>query len=141
MTLALARNAQDILAARLRGFKPDEMVMVSLGAPLYTANKVVFATLDTEYDWRWVRGLDIGVWIGDEPNWVPIVKAIALQCPDYLCVWHSSQRWGAQVHLFPVLADVESKPARLWGWDLVFSEWLDFQNRDFIEGRTYDGRK
>lgn len=141
MTLPLARNAQDILAARLRGFKPDEMVMVSLGGPLHTANKVVFADPGAEYDWRWVRGLDIGVWISDAPNWAPIVKTIALQRPDYLCVWHASQRWGAQALLFPVLGDVESKPERLWTWDLVFSEWLDFQNCDFAEGRTYNGSK
>jgi hypothetical protein len=80
MTLPLARNAQDILAARLRGFKPDEMVMVSLGGPLHTANKVVFAAPDTEYDWRWVRGLDIGVWISDAPNWAEAGLPVRLAC-------------------------------------------------------------
>jgi GNAT superfamily N-acetyltransferase len=137
VTLPLARNAQAILQARLRGLKPDEMVMVSLVGRIESGNQTVFARWDDLLDWRWVRGLDICVRIGDEPTWAGIVKAIALQRPDYLCLWHETQRWGVGVYLVPTAADV-AKPVRLWSYELDFLEWLDFQNRDFIEGRTYE---
>jgi hypothetical protein len=133
----LARNAEPILAARRRGLKPDQMVMVSLVGGIETGNIVVFADPGVEYDWRWARDLDICVWIGEQPNWAPTVKAIAQAQPDYLCVWHQGQGWGARAHLFPLLEDVANKPRQSWSWELDFLEWLDFQNRDFRTGRTY----
>jgi hypothetical protein len=136
VSLPLARNADPILAARRRGLKPGEMVMVSLVGRIDSANITVFADPDIAYDWRWVHGLDVCVWIGDEPHWVSAVKAIAQARPDYLCVWHCRQGWGARIFLVPTAEDV-SKPKHLWSFELDYLEWLDFQNRDFIEGRTY----
>jgi hypothetical protein len=136
VTLPLARNAEPILAARRRGLKPDQMVMVSLVDRIETSNIVVFADPGTEYDWRWVRGLDIAVWIGDEPTWAPTVLAIARQWPDYLCIWHQGQGWGARVYLVPTEEDL-ARPVRFRVGRLDFLEWMAFQNRDFIEGRTY----
>jgi hypothetical protein len=133
----IAQNAQPILAARLRGFRPDEMVMVSLIGRITSPNQTVYAKPDEAYDWRWVRGLDVCVCIDNAPNWAPIVKAIALQRPDYLCIWHETQHWGARVYVIPTADDIR-KPVQLWTYELDFLEWLDFQNRDFIEGRTYE---
>lgn len=126
----IAANAEPILSARIRGFKPDEMIMVSLGAKLNTANQVVYAWPEEAYDWRWVHGLDICVWIGDEPTWAPTVKAIAQCRPDYLCIWHQGQQWGSRVYLIPTAADV-SKPVCMWQYELDFLEWLETCNRAF----------
>lgn len=140
MTLPLARNAEPILTARRRGLKPDEMVMVSLVGRIDTSNISVFADPDIAYDWRWSHRLDVCVWIGDEPNWAPTVKAIAQARPDYLCIWHQGQRWGARVFFLPTAEDI-GKPPQLWTCELDFLEWLDFQNRDFAVGRTYSRDK
>lgn len=126
----IAANAQPILSARLRGFKPDEMVMVSLIGKIRSTNQTVYAEPGIEYDWRWVRGLDICVYIGDEPNWAPIVKAIARQRPDYLCIWHQEHGWGAKVYLIPTAADV-SMPVCMWQYELDFLPWLDIENKEF----------
>jgi hypothetical protein len=134
--IALAKNAQPILSARLRGFKPDQMVMVSLVGRIDSDNQTVYADPAAQYDWRWTHGLDIGVWIGNDPNWAHTLKAIALARPDYLCIWHPEQSWGARVFLIPTADDV-SKPVALWQYELDFLPWLQFQNRDFTVGRTY----
>jgi len=136
VTPQLARNAAPILEARQRGLKPDHMVMVSLVGSIETSNVTVFADPDSAYDWRWTRGLDICVWIGDAPDWAATLKAIALQRPDYLCIWHQGGKWGARAYLIPTAQDV-TKPVRLWAYELDLLEWLNFQNRDFLEGRTY----
>lgn len=126
----IAQNAQPILSARLRGFKPDEMVMISLIGGIDSANQTIYAKPGETYDWRWVHGLDVCVWIGDEPNWAPMLKAIALQRPDYLCIWHQGREWGARVYLIPTAADV-SKPVCMWTYELDFLEWLETCNRVF----------
>lgn len=133
----IAANAERVLNARLKGFRPDEMIMVSVTGKVYTANHVVYAKPDEVYDWRWVRGLDICVRIGIEPNWVAMLKAIEQHQPAYLCIWHEIEQWGAQVRLFPTLTDI-GKPRSEWTAELDFTEWMAFQNRDFAEGRKYD---
>jgi hypothetical protein len=138
--MPLARNAEPILEARLKGLKPDEMIMVSLIGRVDSGNMTVFADPGADYDWRWVRGLDICLWIGDEPNWGPTLKAIALCRPDYLCIWHQGQKWGATIYLVPTAEDA-GKPRHLWSFDLDYLEWLGFQNRDFAEGRTYEQKQ
>ena len=126
----IATNAQPILAARLRGFKPDEMVMVSLVGRIKSGNQTVYADPGLDYEWRWVRGLDICVWIGDEPNWARTLKAIALCRPDYLAIWHQGREWGAKVYLIPTAADV-SKPVCMWEYELDVLDWLETCNRVF----------
>lgn len=128
----IALNAKPILEARLRGFKPDEMVMVSLVGRIRSSNQTVYAEPCHAYDWRWVRGLDICVWIGDEPNWAPTLKAIALCRPEYLAIWNQRHEWGAKVYLIPTAADV-SKPVCMWEYELDVLDWLETCNRVFAQ--------
>jgi hypothetical protein len=132
----IALNARPILDARLRGFKPDEMVVVSLVGPVDVANHVVRAVSAETYDWRWVRGLEICVYVGDGLDWLGTVKAIALQRPAYLILWNSVSRWGANVYCIPTPEDI-TKPPHRWTYELDYLAWMDFQNIDFVEGRTY----
>lgn len=132
----LALNAEPILKARLRGFKPSELVMVSLVGHLHTANHTVLALPGTDYDWRWVRGLEVCVHVGDAPNWYDTVKAIARQRPEWLGMWNCAVGGGANVYLIPTADDV-AKPVREWDCELDLLAWLDFQNDDFKVGRSY----
>lgn len=132
----IATNADKIIAARMKGMRPADMVIVSLEDHLKTNNPVVYAKDNIAYDWRWVRGLDICVYIKDSNNWAPMVKAIAQQMPEYLCVWNFSAEWGAQVVL--ILADGDlDRHRRHWRYDIDFRIWMDFQNSDFKTCRTY----
>ena len=133
----IAPNAQPIVDARLRGLKPDGLVLVSMVGHVVAANPVVRAVPIAAYDWRWVRGLEVCLYIGEHCDWVETLKAIAKQKPAYLAIWNLAAQWGARVFLVPMPEEVE-KPMRLWTWELDFLAWLDFQNDDFVASRTYE---
>jgi hypothetical protein len=132
----IALNAQPILDARLKGLKPSNLILVSLVGHVHAGNHTVRAIPGTEYDWRWVRDLDLCVYVGERGDWVDTVKAIALQRPDHLSIWNCVDHWGARVYLIPTAAEI-AKPVRQWAYELDFLPWLDLQNADFIECRNY----
>lgn len=132
----IAANADRIIAARLKGLRPADMVLVAAGAAPKTNNPVVTISPGIAYDWRWVRDLDIALYMTDDEDWPAMAKDIAMQRPAYLCVWNRKDEWGAEVHLIPTAQEV-GRPVRTWTYELDFSPWFDFQNRDFIEGRRY----
>lgn len=139
--LKVARGAEQIIAARQRGQRPADMVLVSLGDPVAAqlANPSVFGSTTEKLDWRWVRCLDIGVYITNADNWPAMVKEIALCRPDYLCIWNREEKWGATIYLVPTAEDVE-KPVMYWQYEIDFLPWLDFQNKDFDSGKRYGKR-
>lgn len=136
MAARLADGAEPILKARLKGMRPADMVNVSqMGVPPFD-NPTVRAKPLERYDWRWVRGLDICVHIDPEVDWFIQLKDIAMHRPDYLCLWNPVEKWGAQVYLIPLPTDLD-KPRQFWVCELDFMPWQDFQNDDFMTGRTY----
>lgn len=132
----IAANAQPIVDARLRGMKPEGMILVSLVGPMAAGNHTVHASAGQAYDWRWTRGLDVCVYVGARIDWAATVKAIALHRPEHLNVWNAVEKWGAGVLLVPAAEDI-AQPVERWTYELDFLPWLDFQNMDFIAGRTY----
>lgn len=136
MSLPLADNAARILQARLKGMRPADMVIVSLNGPVRTPNPFVVAKPAMAYDWRWARGLDVCIYAKDGDDWPDLAKSIALARPDYLSLWNPDEQWGAKLYLIPTAQDV-AKPVSLWKYELDFLPWMDFQNRDFAEGRSY----
>lgn len=136
MTANLPDGAKPIVDCRLRGKRPADMVLVSLGEPVQTANPIVIAQCGQRYDWRFVRGLDVCVYLTNDDEWPQIVKEIALCRPAHLELWNRVDAWGAHVYLVPTEDDI-SKPVSFWRYDLDFLPWMDFQNRDFAEMRRY----
>lgn len=133
----IADHADKIIAARVKGFRPADMVMVFLSAAQKTDNPFVIAKPGIAYDWRWVRGLDVCMYVNDADDWGALAKDIAMQHPDYLGIWNYESKWGARVYLVPTADDV-AKPKRQWRFDIDFLIWMDFQNKDFIERRRYE---
>ena len=134
--MKVALNAAPIIAARLKGRKPAELIRVSLVGSLCHGNHVVHADPSEEYDWRWAFDLDICLHIGMADDWIDTLKAIALQRPAHLSIWNTYEQWGAKVYLVPTMDDL-AYPVRDWLYELDFSPWHDFQNQDFMTGRTY----
>lgn len=128
----IATNAEAILAARMKGLKPADMVIVSLVGPVGMDNPTVFAKPEVAYDWRWVRGLDVCLYLNDDQEWPDLLKSVALQRPEHLSLWSHSGEWGAKVYLIPSATDI-AKPVRSWKYELDFLPWLDFQNKDFLQ--------
>ena len=69
-------------------------------------------------------------------DWNAIILAIAIQHPEHLSLWDNDGKWGASVFLLPRASDI-GKPPRAWKFEIDFSPWHDFQNADFVSGRTY----
>jgi hypothetical protein len=136
MTLPLPENAMPILQARMKGSRPADLVIVSLRGRVLTQQPLVLAEPGAAYDWRWLRGLDVCVYVPDGDDWAATLKAIALARPAHLNVWNPAGRCGAHVYLVPTAQDVV-KPVSMWTYELSFMEWMDFQNKDFVKGRSY----
>lgn len=136
MTKLLPANAQAILDARMKGFKPADMVIVSMVGPVGSDNPTVFAKDGEKYDWRWVRGLTVCLYFADDLDWPTMLKEIGLQRPEHMELWNQAAQWGAHAFLEPTATDV-AKPPNKWRYELGFLPWMDFQNRDYIECRTY----
>lgn len=132
----IADLAAPIIAARMKGKKPADLVIVSLVGPVVSDNPVVFAKADQVYDWRWVRGLDVCVYMADGIDWQAILMDIARQRPTHLSLWDHAGQWGTAVYLLPRADDI-GRPIRSWKFELDFVPWMDFQNADYIVGRTY----
>lgn len=130
MIAKLAVNAQEILSARMRGLKPADMVIISIVGPVGAENPTVFARPETPYDWRWVRGLDVCLYMNDDQEWPDLLKEIAMNRPEFLSLWNHGGQWGAKVYLIPTASDI-SKPVRAWKYELDFLPWMDFQNKEF----------
>lgn len=136
MTLPLPQNAAPIVQARMKGMRPSGLVIVSLRGPILTQQPLALAEPGAAYDWRWVRGLDVCVYVDDRNDWALTLRAIAEAGPAHLDVWNPGGNWGAHVYLVPTAEDVD-KPVSMWTRELDFLEWMDFQNNDFLTGRTY----
>lgn len=127
----IAPNAQEILDARLQGLKPAEMILVSLVGTLREVNHTVLASPHEVYDWRWVRGLDICVYIDAKVEWRRTVLALAHCCPGQLFLWDITSRRGANVYLKPSHPASEARDARSWKWILDFSSWFECENEAY----------
>lgn len=127
----IAINAQPILDARMQGFRPAEMILVSLVGRISEPNHTVLATPSVAYDWRWARDLDVCVYLDEAVNWRPAVLAIAKAKPQFLALWDVPSKRGATVYLRPSHPAHIEKPVRLWDWVLDFSSWLDCENKAF----------
>lgn len=128
--MILANGAQRILQARMKGFKPAEVILVSLVGRINELNHTVYANPEKEYDWRWARDLQVCIYTSPGVNWRPVARSIASERPSSLWVWDVDNREGAHVYLFAHLADID-RPQSEWRWLLDFLPWLPFQNTGF----------
>lgn len=132
----IAENSQRIIAARANGMKPADMVLIGLADKMQTNNPAVYAKPGLSYDWRWVRKLDVCLYVNDADDWSSIATDIAKQHPAYFALWNYEGGWGAQVFTIPRADDV-TRPVATWKYEIDFLPWLDFQNDDFLNQRAY----
>lgn len=126
----IAKGAQSILDARTKGMRPAEMILVSLIGRINEPNHTVYANHKAQYEWQWVRGLQICIYTSPEVDWRPIARSIASERPSFLGIWDADNRQGANVYLLPSPADID-KPKDQWRWVLDFLPWLPQQNQEF----------
>lgn len=129
----IPNGANKIISARKKGFKPADMVIISLIGHVNEGNPIVHANPSGEYDWRWLVGLNVCVYIKPGITWKPILMQIARNKPEWLGIYDADQFQGADVSALPMVADIE-KPMSLWRWRLDLLPWMAFQNEEFSWG-------
>jgi hypothetical protein len=127
----IATNAKSIVKARMQGFRPDELILISLVGRISERNHTVLADPGQVYDWRWVRDLDICVYIDGACDWRAAMLTIRKAMPRIMWVWDVDSQRGASVFLKPSHPASEPKPARSWDWVLDFTSWFDCQNEAY----------
>lgn len=131
--MPLASNALKIVNLRANGYRPDEMIIVSLVGRVDELNHTVFADPRQSYDWRWCRDLDVCVFASSAVKWLETIKAMADVRPRYLSLWDIDRKEGAEFWLQPDALTIE-KPAHEWRWKLTPNVWIPMQNRMFEGG-------
>jgi hypothetical protein len=123
-------NAKAIIKARMQGFVPDQMILVSLIGRISKQNHTVHADPAVRYDWRWVVGLDICVYINPVCDWRRTLLEIRRAMPRILWLWDVDSQRGACVYLKPSHPASEAKIGK-WDWMLDFLSWMPCQNDSF----------
>lgn len=98
MTAQLPYGAAEIVALRIAGKKPADMLLISLVGPLRETNPVIIAQPSRSYDWRFVVALPVLIVATTEtPHIAGIVKAIDTVDPATMSVWFADQQDGVNV--------------------------------------------
>jgi hypothetical protein len=126
----IAKNAEKIAEARAKGYKPDEMILVSLIGRINEPNHTVYAVPGRDYDWSWARGLQVCIYVTSGLDWDKVGRPIANLKPSYLALWDAGRSEGAELWLQPAVADIE-KPRDQWRWVWEYMPWTPEQNWRF----------
>lgn len=128
--MTLPSGSQPVVDARMKGFRPAEMLIVSMIGKTGEANHHVYANAGAEYDWRWIVGLDVCLYVNNETKWRDVLVAIAKCCPRWLGLYNVDQFKGATMSYLPRVDDIE-KPKSQWRFALDFLPWTTCQNEEF----------
>lgn len=131
--MKLPNGAESVIAARKKGMKPAELLIVSLVGKTGEANHTIYANPQGEYDWRWLVGLQVCVYVNNATQWRDILVAIAKSRPQLLCLYNVDQFKGAYTYYLPRVEDIE-KPKSQWRNVLDFLPWTNWQNDQFAWG-------
>jgi hypothetical protein len=131
--MIVPNGAQPIIDARKRGFRPAEMLIVSLIGKVDELNHTIYANPKGEYDWRWIVGLDACIYVKPGIDWKPIAMSIARCKPHWLGVYDVDRFQGAHVNALPAVADIE-KSKQHWRWQLHVLPWVKYENEQYAWG-------
>jgi hypothetical protein len=131
--MKIPTGAQAVIDARKKGFKPDEMLIISLVGTTGETNHTIHANHKGEYDWRWVVGLDACIFVNSKVDLKPITRAVASAKPKWLGVYNVDTFKGADVWFLPSTKDLE-RPQSQWRYVLSFWPWLESENQAFAFG-------
>lgn len=131
---ALPFNGERLLSNRLGGRHPKDTVLVSyIGKhPEYNSSHIMYATPGKQYDWRFLKGLDVCLLVkpgisGMDKVMLEIAKIIY---PGRLFAWDIVRLVGAQAHAFPTLESLDF-PRERWRYELDVTPWLKCENDDY----------
>jgi hypothetical protein len=134
----IAPGSEGILKTRLKGYRPTDTIVVSLVGRVEVDNPQALPERSVKYDWRWVKGLDIAIFINATVDWRNTAMEIKQADPRYLCIWDVDSNRGAQILWQPVCVAGEAKNTEGmvlscgWYWRMDFSNFHEEDNGVFI---------
>lgn len=124
-------NAQAIVDARAKGFKPDELILVSMIGRINEPNHTVYASASRDYEWSWARGLQVCIYTTSGIDWVKVATGLKLAKTEYLALWDAGRSEGAELWYWPHV-DTIHKPRSQWKWIFSYMPWTSGQNERFL---------
>lgn len=125
-------GAQKIIDVRTKGFKPDEMILVSFIGRINELNYTVYAMPGRDYDWFWIKGLQVCIYASSGVDWIEAALAMTMAKPSYLGLWDVGRSQGAELWTLPAVADIDKPPSQ-WRWLINYMPWTPAQNWRFAE--------
>jgi hypothetical protein len=133
----LPKYSERLLALRLDGKDPDEMVIVSLDGlqTEYIDNYQMVCDASKRYDWRLCMGLEVCLLVRQSiPGLMDFMLDMAKGIrPGRVYIWDIDAHVGASLYALPTVGSIDRPPAQ-WGWELDAIPWLPFQNERFLHG-------
>lgn len=105
----LPRNAQAIVTMRAEGWKPEDPVIVSYVGDTGFDNPHVYANSGEEYDWRFLKGLQVSIFVRPNVNAKHAMKALFAEA-DLM----QGYPWLVDVELKHAACIIENNPIQLW---------------------------
>lgn len=123
-------NAKKIIDLRKNGYKPDEMILVSIVGKVDEMNHVVYASPKDDYEWGWCAGLDVCVFANSAVEWRKTVDSISKAKPRFLALWDVDRKEGAEFYRTLNLSASEAN-LRHSETKLSYITWCSIANKIF----------
>lgn len=131
----IAANASEIVEMRKIGKQPASWVLVSFvgNLPCNDDGFTAFAKPEREYDWRWLVGLDVIVFVRKGLDVAHQLKAIRNERPKSLSLWDVDSKTGAEVQFdFPMTHAEAHRKATRKALSIDLAPWPLWQCKEFI---------
>lgn len=129
-------GASQILAARQRGMRPADLILVSTVGPLTCeANPVVLVKTHCRYVWHWVRGLALCFWCDGRHYDPQLILDAACHRPAAMYLWNWVTRKGYDLSVQLTPESIDRLPPE-WRFNLQADRWQAWQERQFAAGEA-----
>jgi hypothetical protein len=128
----IATNAQKIIDVRAQGFRPDEMILVSLIGRINEQNHTVYAGSGRDYEWQWAHDLQVCIYASSGVDWQKSATAIAHAKPSYLALWDTGRNEGAELWYEPAVESIDLSKSQ-WQYKFNYMPWTPAQNERFAQ--------
>lgn len=123
--------------SRLKGFRPADTVAISMVGKLGIENPTILPAASKEYDWRWVKDLDVALFISPSIEWRQLAFELKAAGPRYLCLWDVASMRGAEVLWKPIEEGTKPGPLMVvhcgWLWGMDYSSFAQEDNEAFYQ--------
>jgi len=123
-------NALKIIELRKRGYKPDELIIISLVGKLDELNHVIYADYRKNYEWGFLKGLDVCIFANSAIDFKKTLIDIAKVETRFLGLWDVDRLEGANFKYLPYIDDSYKLDGK-FEMKLYSDIWINMQNKIF----------